>query len=80
MKAPAKAKGKAKAPRVFVLTPEEKRTLVFVLAAFVLGLGAKHYRQNHSSPPAKTAVVEVAKNAERPAEKRADAKRRKRAK
>lgn len=31
-----------------VLTPEEKRVVIFVLAAFVLGLGTKYYRTNHS--------------------------------
>ena len=69
----------AKKPRrdVFVLTPEEKRTLSLVLIALLLGLAAKHYRQKHSIPPAKTAIVEVAKNAGLPAEKRAEAKRRK---
>ena len=63
--------------RIFVLTPEEKRTVSFVLVAVVLGLGAKQYRQKHSVPLAKTAIVEAARNAGRPAEKRAEAKRRK---
>jgi hypothetical protein len=75
-----KAIAKKKRPQIFVLTPEEKRTLSFVLVAFVLGLGAKHYRQRHSIPPAKTAIVEAATNAGSPAEKRAEAKRRKAAK
>jgi hypothetical protein len=61
----------------FVLTPEEKSTVCFVLAALVLGIGAKHYRKTHSIPPAKTAVVDTAENTGRPAEKRAEAKRRK---
>ena len=60
---------------LFVLTPEEKRTLFFVVAAVVLGLGAKNHRQKHSVSPAKTAIVEVAKNAGLPAEKRAEVKR-----
>jgi hypothetical protein len=34
----------------FILTREEKRVIVFVFAAFVLGLGAKCYRDAH--PPA----------------------------
>jgi hypothetical protein len=34
----------------FVLTPEEKRVLIFILAAFVLGLATKQYRATH--PPA----------------------------
>jgi hypothetical protein len=62
---------------LFVLTPEEKSTLCFVLAALVLGLGAKRYRETHSIPPAKKAIVETAKNTNLPAEKRAEAKRRK---
>jgi hypothetical protein len=37
--------------QIFVLTPEEKRVLVFVLVAFVLGWGAKHYRDTHPQPP-----------------------------
>jgi hypothetical protein len=36
-----------------VLTPEEKKVIVFVLAALVLGLGAKHYREKHPQPPVK---------------------------
>ena len=62
---------------LFVLTPEEKSTLCFVLAALVLGLGAKRYREIHSNPLAKTAIVETAKSTGLPAEKRAEAKRRK---
>ena len=34
---------------IFVLTPEEKKTVCFVLIAFILGLATKHYRDNH--PP-----------------------------
>jgi hypothetical protein len=37
----------------FVLTSEEKKVIVFVLAAFVLGLGAKYYRERHPQPPVK---------------------------
>jgi len=33
-----------------VLTREEKRVIVFILAAFVLGLVAKHYRATHPRP------------------------------
>jgi hypothetical protein len=62
---------------IFVLTPEEKTTLCFVLAMLVLGLTVKNYRKTHSIPPAKTGIVETAKNAGLPAEKRAEAKRRK---
>ncbi len=75
-----KATAKKKHPQIFVLTPEEKRTLSFVLVAFILGLSAKQYRQRHSIPPASTAVVAAAENADSPAKKRAEAKRRKAAK
>jgi hypothetical protein len=34
-----------------VLTSEEKRVIAFILAAFVLGLAAKHYRDTHPQPP-----------------------------
>jgi hypothetical protein len=33
---------------IFVLTPEEKRTVCFILIAFLLGLATKHYRETHS--------------------------------
>jgi hypothetical protein len=33
-----------------VLTPEEKRVIVFLVAAFVLGIGAKYYRDKHPQP------------------------------
>ena len=62
-----------------VLTPEEKRTVAFVLIAFVIGLGAKRYREMHAIPPRKTAIVETAKTVAIPAQKRAEAKRRKQA-
>jgi hypothetical protein len=32
---------------MFILTPEEKRTVCFVLIVFLLGLAAKSYRENH---------------------------------
>jgi hypothetical protein len=72
-----KARAKNNRRDIFVLTPEEKSTLCVVLAAVALGLSAKHYRETHSIPQAKTAVVATAKNAGLPAEKRAEAKRRK---
>jgi hypothetical protein len=34
--------------QIFVLTPEEKKTVCFVLAAFILGLATMHYRGQHS--------------------------------
>ena len=66
--------------QLFVLTPEEKRTLSFILIAFVLGIAAKGYRETHSVPLKKTAIAETAKTVALPAEKRAEAKRRKLAK
>ncbi len=63
--------------QLLVLSVDEKRTLSFVLAAFVLGVATKHYRAKHSIPPAHLAIHEVAKNAGLPAEKRAEARRRK---
>ncbi|MFN2621980.1 MAG: hypothetical protein ABR611_03960 [Chthoniobacterales bacterium] len=65
---------------VFVLTPEEKRTLSFVLIAFLLGIGAKHYRETHAVPSRQAAITDVAKTVALPAQKRAEAKRRKQAK
>jgi hypothetical protein len=41
---------------IFVLTPEEKRAVCFVLIAFVLGLATKHYRTTNPPPPSKTEV------------------------
>jgi hypothetical protein len=34
-----------------ILTPEEKRVIAFVVAAFVLGLGTKYYRDTHAQAP-----------------------------
>ena len=71
---------KGRRRQMFVLTPEETRTLLFVLAAFFLGIAAKYYRTNHSTPPVRTAVHDTAISAGLPAQKRAEAKRRKLAK
>jgi hypothetical protein len=38
---------------IFVLTPEEKTTVCFVLIAFVLGLATKYYRAAHPAPLSK---------------------------
>jgi hypothetical protein len=45
-----------KPPRreIFVLTPEEKKTICFVLSAVVLGLATKHYRDTHPPLPKPT--------------------------
>jgi hypothetical protein len=34
-----------------LLTREEKRVIIFILAAIVLGLGTKCYRDKHPPPP-----------------------------
>jgi hypothetical protein len=49
-------KGSEKVRRqIFVLTPEEKKAIACVVAAFVLGIGTKHYRATHPRPaPAPT--------------------------
>jgi hypothetical protein len=60
-----------------VLTPEEKRIVCFVLVVFLLGLGAKGYRARHSVPPLRAAVIQTAMIVGLPAQKRAEAKRRK---
>ncbi|HEY2138768.1 MAG TPA: hypothetical protein VGH00_01710 [Chthoniobacterales bacterium] len=63
------------APReIFVLTPDEKRTISFVLVMFLLGLTTAHYRAIHSIRPAATAVRETAKSAALRAQKRAESK------
>jgi hypothetical protein len=61
----------------FRLTPEEKRTVCFVLAAVIVGLGARSYRASHTLPPRTTAITETAKTVSLPAQKRAEAKQRK---
>jgi hypothetical protein len=66
--------------QIFVLTPEETKTLCFVLAAFFLGVATKYYRASHATPPARTAIHSTATSAGVPAQKRAEAKRRKLAK
>jgi hypothetical protein len=60
---------------ILVLTPEEKRTLCFVLIMFLLGLAAAKYRAAYAIPPSKIAVNETAATTARPAQKRAEAKR-----
>jgi len=65
--------------QIFVLTSEEKRTVCFVLIALLLGIGAKHYRETHAVPTRQTAIADVAKTVALPAQKRAEARRRKQA-
>jgi hypothetical protein len=69
------ASKKAARREIFVLTPEEKRTISFVLIMFLLGLATAKYRAAHAIPPSKTAVNETAATTARPAQKRAEAKR-----
>lgn len=68
---------KSRRRQIFVLTSEETRTLLFILVAFFLGVAAKSYRARHATPPARTAVHNTATSAGLPAQKRAEAKRRK---
>jgi hypothetical protein len=44
----------------FRLTPTEKRVAVFILAAVVLGLATKCYRDTHFSPTPATGKIEQA--------------------
>jgi hypothetical protein len=60
---------------IFVLTPEEKRTVCFVLIAFVLGLATKHYRATHAVTPLQAAIDQTITAAAHPAPPRAKAKR-----
>lgn len=57
-----------------VLTPREKRVVIFIIAAFLLGLGTKYYRDTHPLPvpPAKksSAVKPQPKNQSTPARAR----------
>ena len=39
---------------IFVLTPEEKKTVCFVVIVFLLGLATKCYRDSHPSLPKPT--------------------------
>jgi hypothetical protein len=60
---------------IFVLTPEEKRIIGFVLMAFVLGFATVRYRAVHSIPQSKTAVNETATTVAPRSQTRADSKR-----
>jgi hypothetical protein len=42
---------------IFVLTPEEKKTVCFVLIAFLLGLATKYYRDAHPAAPLKSVAT-----------------------
>jgi hypothetical protein len=42
---------------IFVLTSEEKKTICFVLIAFVLGLATKYYRDNYPVVASKPAAA-----------------------
>lgn len=58
----------------FRLTPTEKRVAVFVVAAFVLGLATKCYRDAHSSPPPPARKMEQANSIKKTKAKRASPK------
>jgi hypothetical protein len=53
---------------IFVLTPEERRTLCLVLVAFVLGFATKHYRDAHPIIAPKTEINARANSSPRPAQ------------
>jgi len=75
---PSSRKSESRRHRL-VLTPEEKRIVCFVLVVFLLGLGTKGYRASHSVPPLRTAISQTALIVGLPAQKRAEAKQRRRA-
>jgi hypothetical protein len=60
---------------IFVLTPEEKRAVCFVLIAFLLGLLTQHYRSAHRPPSSTTELKENVTAMPTPAQKRIKAKR-----
>jgi hypothetical protein len=60
---------------IFVLTPEEKRTVCFVVLAFVIGLATQHYRAAHAVTPLQAAVDHTMTTAAHPAPPRAKSKR-----
>jgi hypothetical protein len=43
----------------FVLTPEEKKALIFIVAALALGLGTMRYRETHRHNAASEAQPHV---------------------
>ena len=64
-----KAKRDASKParrEIFVLTPEEKKAICFVLIAFSLGLATKFYRDRHPAPSPKTKISAKGKASQRP--------------
>lgn len=58
----------------FILTPTEKRVAVFVVAAFVLGLATKCYRDARSSPTPAAREMEQANSIKATKPKRASPK------
>ena len=60
---------------IFVLTPEETRTVCFVLIAFALGLATKHYRTTHPLPSAQIEGKTSAAATKSSVPKRSDTKR-----
>jgi hypothetical protein len=59
---------------IFVLTPEEKRTVCFLFVAFVLGLVTKHYRATYAVTPLQAAVDYTITTAAHPAPLRTESK------
>ena len=60
---------------VFVLTPEEKRTVCFLVLAFIIGLATKHYRATNAVTPLQVAVDRTITTAGHPASTRTESKR-----
>jgi hypothetical protein len=60
---------------IFVLTPEEKRAVCFVLIAFLLGLATQYYRAPHLPQSSTTDLRENAPAIPIPAQKRIKKKR-----
>ena len=60
-----------------VLTPEEKRVLCFVLAAFFLGVTVKHCRETHSEPSISMKAASRVTAPPAPTEKKAKKRNRK---
>jgi hypothetical protein len=66
MKANRGASSKPARREIFVLTPEEKKTICFVLIAFVLGLATKFYRDRHPQTPPKAEISADGRMSPRP--------------
>ncbi|HEV3409227.1 MAG TPA: hypothetical protein VG095_02960 [Chthoniobacterales bacterium] len=66
-----KAQAKKVRRQIFVFTIQEKKAAAFLVAAFLLGVTVKHYRDTHPAPPPR--LSERQKYQQQRAEKRAKA-------